>query len=99
MEQAAAAKFKDAIRLEGNGFNAVVFFESLNFLGEEKAHCLFDFNGQRFEVEASVSRFEAISDKNALITKLHEKVARCIAAEMIVPAYTKATYGLQHQAG
>lgn len=87
MEQAAETKFKNGIRLEGNDFNAVVSLRSLNFVGEIGAVCLFDFNGERIEVEASVTRMEVLRDRYAIVFKLRDEVAKAIASRCLEKAF------------
>lgn len=87
MEQAASDKFKDGIRLEGNDFNAVVAVHQIDWTGDTGAVCLFDFNGERMEVTATVTRFEVSQNQFALVFKLRDEVAKVIAGRCLERAF------------
>lgn len=87
MEQAAKDNIVHTLKLEKNGFEAVVHFcisaLDLNYMGK----AIFDLNGKRMVVEESISQYQG---PKALVQALMKKISEKIAEEVLQHAFDKA---------
>lgn len=87
MEQAAKDNIVHTLKLEKNGFEAVVHFMvssyDLNYVGK----AIFDLNGKRMVVEESISQYQG---PKALVQALMKKISEKIAEEVLQHAFDKA---------
>lgn len=87
MEQAAKDNIVHTLKLEKNGFEAVVHFAisalDLNYMGK----AIFDLNGKRMVVEESISQYQG---PKALVQALMKKISERIAEEVLQHAFDKA---------
>lgn len=91
MEAEAERRVTEAIRLEKNGFSAVVQIFSNARDASFTAKCVFDLNGKRLTVEETVSADDVFEDQDALFKKVLEAAAKTIAGELIIPAFVAQT--------
>lgn len=87
MEQAAKDNIVHTLKLEKNGFEAIVHFMisqfDLNYVGK----AIFDLNGKRMVVEESISQYQG---PKALVQALMKKISEKIAEEVLLHAFDKA---------
>jgi hypothetical protein len=87
METAARDKVEAAVRVGGNGFEAVVQFHRDHLSDATIAVALYKLNGRQMRSEASVSGRAQPTD---LIAALRDVMAKDIAAAILMPALAAA---------
>jgi len=89
MEEKAAAKITEAVRLEGNGFNCVVHTEWDALSDQTLVAVIFDLNGKRQRVDHAFRRgTDVLRDVDAMAV-VHTKVAERIASVMLTGAFSE----------
>lgn len=86
MEEKAAAKVAEAVRLEGNGFNCVVHVERDVLSDQTVVAVLFDLNGKREKVEHRFGRSQRDED---VMAEVRNKVAERIAGVMLASVFSE----------
>lgn len=94
MEKAAKDRIDRVVRVENNGFTAVVRFYRVAYDMSLSADCVFELNGHRAQIEESVSDYDQEDarreGRDLLFEKLQEKVAQHVATQLIAPAFLSA---------
>lgn len=87
MEEKARDKIEEVIRVEGNGFNGVIYLHHEMMDLSIRARAVFDLNGKKMEVEHSLSELKT---REELITGLRDKIATKIATEVLSVAISQS---------
>lgn len=90
MEQAALDKVDETIRIEGNGFNAVIHLIRENFDDSLRARAVYELNGAKIVTEHSVGMWKlrnAADTRETLLKELRDKMATDIATKILLGAF------------